>query len=128
MRVVRWGWAVGLGALLAACGAHAPREAVVREGGVQWVYERPLGDVWPAARALLEERGYVVRPAGAGPLLQTDWKDEGDGRHSRYRVEGEALGPGSCVVRFERHTRGAAAQAQGTGGSGPLNRGGEAPR
>jgi hypothetical protein len=68
-----------------------------------FVFAKPAGEVWPAARALLFEKGYVVKNTGeAGALAaESEWKYDGT-RRSRYLVQVNPVDEGHCKVVFTK--------------------------
>lgn len=94
--------------LLAGCAA-AQRESFIQQEVGEYVYERPASEVWPHAKALLEEEGYSYKEAPNGFLLATEWQEEMSGSKiaasfTRYLVEAVPLGPSRSRIRFLRNT------------------------
>ncbi|MDY7226667.1 hypothetical protein [Hyalangium rubrum] len=87
-------------------------------------YSLPAEQVMEAARAVLNEQGYVIAPGG-GPLsVRTHWKLEGDldtlTRWSKVLVIGQHQSDGHFVVRAQQVvwvTGGRTAPHPGMGGS-----------
>lgn len=89
--------------------AALQRETRARELAGNYVYERPLAEIWPHVAALLIEQGHTPRETEQPYVLQTDWKAEvagspTSGIFSRYLVVGKD-GGGRSSVRFHRSTR-----------------------
>lgn len=102
-----------LAVLLPGC-ATMQRENFVRERAGEYVYDKPLDEVWPHVRALLVAQGYVPVARSEPNQLDTEWREETAGGSgattwSRYRVVGSETGGQSKVV-FLKNTR--------SGGSG----------
>lgn len=96
-------------ALLGSGCASLQRETRARELAGDYVYAKPLAEVWPHVAALLVEHGYTPRETEQPWVLETDWKAEvsgsrTSGTYSRYVVVGKD-GGGQSVVRILRNTR-----------------------
>lgn len=95
---------------VAASGCAAlQRETRARELAGDYVYAKPLSEVWPHVAALLVEHGYTPRETEKPYVLETDWKAEvagsrTSGTFSRYVVVGKDSG-GQSIVRILRNTR-----------------------
>jgi hypothetical protein len=72
----------------------------------QYVYEKPLSEVWPQARAILREEGYSLDESPDTFAMVTAWRDVGakgaTRRWIRYLVVGEPIDGDHCIVRFVR--------------------------
>lgn len=95
--------------LLCAGCAAVQKENFARERAGEYVYRRPLAEVWPHVVALLVAQGYSPRPATQPDLLETEWKEEAtcDGcaiTFSRYQAVGKEAG-GQSIVRFVKSMR-----------------------
>lgn len=113
--------ALALLALLAASGCAASnRDTFVRERAGEHVYNRPMAEVWAAAKQLLTDDGYTGRESKGQWVYVTEWKDA-DGqasvgsRFTRYLVEGKELGPNKSVVRFTQVLRATGSTGAGVG-------------
>jgi hypothetical protein len=91
---------------LASTGCAAQnRETFMRESAGDYVYRRPLPEVFAAAKALLAEDGFTGREEQGSANFITEWKGDGgessvSARFTRYLVRGQALGPSKSIVRF----------------------------
>lgn len=97
-----------IAALCAGC-ATTQRDNFARERAGEYVYQRPLAQVWPHVVALLVAQGYSPLPATQPDQLETEWKEEAtcEGcalRYSRYQALGKEAG-GRSIVRFVKGTR-----------------------
>ena len=98
--------ALALMAPLASTGCAAQnRETFMRESAGDYVYRRPLPEVFTAAKALLAEDGFTGREEQGGANFVTEWKGDGgdssvSARFTRYLVRGQALGPSKSIIRF----------------------------
>ncbi len=94
--------------LLAGCATWQKENFVKEQAGV-YVYEMPVEQVWPQARAMLTEQGYTYRELPGRFLAVTEWKEENGSSEmgasfSRYMVEGQKIDDTHCRVRFLRNT------------------------
>lgn len=104
---------------VAGC-AGVNRESYMHEHGGEHVYDRPMAEVWAAAKQLLSEEGYSGREVRGGWIYVTEWKESGGGssvasNSSRYLIEGKELSPSRCTVHFTRVVRSAGASSEGLG-------------
>jgi hypothetical protein len=96
---------------LAATGCAArQREAYIQDKAHEHVYRAPLAQVWPHARALLQEKGYSLREAPGGFEAQTEWLQTSAASSlgttfQRYLVRGRERGPGLSSVEFYKMVR-----------------------
>lgn len=101
---------VALAVVVAVSGCAAmQRETRARELAGEYVYQRPLDEIWPHVAALLASQGYAPQRGESPDVLETDWKQEvtgssASGAWSRYVVVGKGDGKNS-VVRILRNTR-----------------------
>jgi hypothetical protein len=99
-------FALALLALLVGSGCAASnRETFMRERAGEHVYQRPMPEVWAAAKQLLTDEGYSGREVAGGYVYVTEWKETAGNasvgaRFMRYLVEGKELGPARSIVRF----------------------------
>lgn len=87
----------GCGAIRAA----SARQNYINGRAQDYVYNRPLDQVWGVARTMLFEQGYAVRDTGeAGSFAaETEWKQQGNER-SRYLMTGMSVDEGRSRVQF----------------------------
>jgi hypothetical protein len=90
---------LGCATLRGASARHQYIEGQAKE----YVYAKSAGDVWPAARQLLFEKGYEVKNTGEGGTLtaESEWKYEGKKR-TRYLVQVTKVDDGHCKVMFTK--------------------------
>jgi hypothetical protein len=83
-------------------GASA-RHQYIESQSRDYVYAKPAGEVWPAARAMLFEKGYEVKNTGEGGTLtaESEWKYDGKNR-SRYLIQVNPVDEGHCKVVFTK--------------------------
>src|SRR5262249_21553987 len=93
--------AAGTLAGCAAMRAAQVRQDYIRSQTQDFVYQRPIAEVWAAARQLLFERGYELENTGeAGTYTaETRWKYEGTTR-TRYLVQAIKLDDKSCRLNL----------------------------
>lgn len=110
--------AVAALATLAGCAGSA-KERFVTERASQYVYDKPIDEVWEHARALLREEGFGLREVAGGYELLTDEKE---GQVSsmgtsfiKVYAKGQKVGADGCTVQFMRHTRTSAGERGGVG-------------
>lgn len=112
-------------ALLAGPGcASSNRETFMRERAAEHVYERPMPEVWAAAKQLLTDQGYTGREVQGGLVFVTEWKDvSGESsvgsRFTRYLVEGKVLGPTRSIIRYTQVMRATGSTGAGVGNTEP---------
>jgi len=97
-----------LAVFLFSC-AGVQRDSFVRERAAEFVYARPLREVWPHVAALLSAQGYAVHATEDPLVVETDWREELTGSTAatvwtRYQVTGKES-DGRCAVRILRSTR-----------------------
>jgi len=84
----------------AAMRGMSARHAYMEAATEKHVYERPLNEVWPQARALLFEKGFEVKDTDA-TNAETEWKVDSSGKERvRYLLSGIAVGDDKCQVQF----------------------------
>lgn len=94
--------------LVAGCAATRPatRDQRTHELAGRYVYDQPLEKVWPEARRLLVDSGYLIQESSDSFELVTDWKDVLSGSLAkvwvRYLVWGERIDGERSIVRFAR--------------------------
>jgi hypothetical protein len=103
--------AVGMSAFLvlgAGC-ATTPQDArrtLLERTSAEVAYNLPARQVMDAARAVLDEQGYVLAPGGGPTSLRTQWKLNGDldtvTRWSKVLVIGQYRADGRFVVRAQQ--------------------------
>ena len=96
-------------ALTSGCAARQ-REAFVHDKAHEHVYRAPLAEVWPHARALLQEKGYSLMEAKGGFEAQTEWLQTSGASSlgttfQRYLMRGRERGPGQSSVEFYKMVR-----------------------
>jgi hypothetical protein len=103
---------MGVIALLAlGSGCAASQEArrdLLERTSAEVAYKLPAEQVMDAARAVLDEQGYVLSPGGGPHSLKTQWKLDGDldtlTRWSKVLVIGQYREDGRFVVRTQQVT------------------------
>jgi hypothetical protein len=97
--------------LLALSGcAGTRRENFQRDQAAAHVYRKPLVELWPQVKAVLQEKGYSWRESSGRFVLETEWRDAGDGTLGtatsyRYLVEGYTRPSGGTILRVMRAER-----------------------
>jgi hypothetical protein len=120
-------------ALLGASGCAASnRESFMRERAGEHVYQRPLPEVWEAAKQLLAEDGFSGREVQGGWVFVTEWKEASGesslgSRFTRYLVEGRALGQARSIIRFTKVLRATGSTGAGIGDTEGSTHAGMAP-
>jgi hypothetical protein len=94
--------------LCAGC-VTVQRDNFARERAGEYIYQRPLSEVWPHVVALLVAQGYSTLPATQPDQLETEWKEEATCEgcavtYSRYQAMGKE-DRGRCIVRFVKAVR-----------------------
>jgi hypothetical protein len=84
--------------LLAGC-ASGPQPTGHSEALQELVYAQPREDVLTEARGLLVAQGWRVQRAG--DMLGTNWRRDGTGLASGYRVEATRVDASHCTVHIE---------------------------
>lgn len=107
MRLRRLGILMGAAALLGCAGMQ--REGYVKERTAQHVYAMPLAEIWPVAKALLREKGFVGRDSGAG-RYETEWREDMGASAmaaswTRYLLVGHDLPDGGSQLLAFKATR-----------------------
>ena len=86
----------------AAIRGMSARSAYMEAETDKHVYDRPLNEVWPQARALLFEEGLEVKDTDA-TNAETEWKmDYGGTERVRYLLSGIAVGDDKCQIQFTK--------------------------
>jgi hypothetical protein len=101
--------AMGMSAFLvlgAGCAtSQDARRTLLERTSAEVVYNLPGKQVMDAARAVLDEQGYVLAPGGGPTSIRTQWKIDGDLDHltrwSKVLVIGEQRADGRFVVRAQ---------------------------
>jgi hypothetical protein len=96
------------------------RETYMRDRAAAFVYQRPMAEVWTAAKQLLADDGYSGREVKGGWVFLTEWKEDVagasvGGRLTRYLVEGRELGPKQSLIRFTSVLRSTGSASAGIG-------------
>lgn len=112
--------ALALSPAITGCAA-SNRETYMREHAGEHIYERPLPEVWAAAKQLLADDGYSGREERGGWVYVTEWKESSSSSNvssvqERFMVEGKELSPSRCTVRFMKITRSSGASGSTLGG------------
>lgn len=102
--------AMGVSALLVlGTGCATPldaRRTLLERTSAEVVYNLPARQVMAAARAVLDEQGYVLAPGGGPTSFRTQWKLDGDldtvTRWSKVLVIGQQRADGRFVVRAQQ--------------------------
>jgi hypothetical protein len=83
--------------------ASSARHQYIESQSKDFVYAKPAGEVWPAARQILFEKGYEVKNTGEGGTLtaESEWKYDGKNR-SRYLAQVNKVDDGHCKVVFTK--------------------------
>jgi hypothetical protein len=109
-------------ALTSGC-AGRQREAYMQDKAHEHVYRMPLAELWPHARALIQEKGYSLMENKGGFEAQTEWLQTSAASslgtsYQRYLVRGMERGPGVSSVEFYKQVRTEARGADGVSASG----------
>lgn len=94
--------------LVASC-AGQTRETYLQEKAGEFVFEKPLKEVWPHVKALLKEQGYSWQDNPRQAFIRTEFKeDTGSSAMStsftRYAVEGFAIDQNRSRIRIMRNS------------------------
>jgi uncharacterized lipoprotein len=97
-------------ATLATGCAASRREAYVQEKASQYVYRKPMAEVWPQVRMLLKERDLPLRESPGTFEISTDWHMVGapstlGTNYVRYLVRGKQPTPAMCAVEIFKQNR-----------------------
>ncbi|NOK36193.1 hypothetical protein HMI49_23610 [Corallococcus exercitus] len=109
---------------LAFSGCAARRQqAYLEDKAMGHVYRKPIAEVWPAAVALLQEKGFSLMKGQTGFEATTEWlmtsaPSSLGTAYARYHVRGTERGPGQCSVEFRRQDRSESRAADDTSGRG----------
>jgi hypothetical protein len=124
-RAFQWGVVVLAAVLWGGCAAQK-RENFLRDRAAEHVYMMPLEEMWPRVKAVLEHQGYSWREMPNRFVLETEWKENGNGTlghsYSRFLIEGMRVRSGGAILRVMRND----ASSQPTavhyaGTTGPIN-------
>ena len=112
--------ALALGPTVTGCAASS-RESYMREQAGEHVYDRPMPEVWAAAKQMLADEGYSGREERGGWVFVTEWKESSSSSNvssvqERYMIEGKELSPSRCTVRYMKITRSSGASSSSLGG------------
>jgi len=102
--------AMGMSAFLVlGAGCATPQDArrsLLERTSAEVAYNLPAKEVMDAARAVLNEQGYVLAPGGGPTSIRTQWKVSGDldnlARWSKVLVIGQYRADGRFVVRAQQ--------------------------
>ncbi|PTL80004.1 hypothetical protein [Vitiosangium sp. GDMCC 1.1324] len=102
-------------ATLAVGCAASRREAYIQDKASQYVYRKPIAEVWPQVRMLLKEKDLPLRESPGGFEISTDWHPVGapsslGTNYVRYLVRGKQPTPAMCAVEIFRQNRTEAGQ------------------
>ncbi|RKG61029.1 hypothetical protein D7X30_09035 [Corallococcus sp. AB011P] len=109
-------------ALAFSSGCAARRQqSYLEDKAMGHVYRKPIAEVWPAALALVKEKGFSVTNAQTGFETTTEWlmtsaPSSLGTSYARYLVRGFERGPGQCAVEFRRQDRSESRAADSTDG------------
>jgi hypothetical protein len=101
--------AVLLSALTLAGCASTPRRDATLTQMYDYVYPRPLNEVWPQVEKFVLDEGFAIRKGEEQTLLISEWRTSfGESRvasgSERILVEGVALNPANSEVRIFRES------------------------
>jgi hypothetical protein len=106
------------------------RRTLLERASAEVAYSLPAQQVMDAARAVLDDQGYVIAPGGSAHSLRTQWKLAGDldtlTRWTKVLVVGQHRADGRFVVRVQQVlwvTGGRTASHPGMASSGAGKRG-----
>ncbi|HSP78753.1 MAG TPA: hypothetical protein VLQ93_09505 [Myxococcaceae bacterium] len=115
MKQSKWGpWSMSLvvvaAAVLVTGCAATRRQAYIQEKASQYVYGKPLAEVWPQVRTLLQQKDLPLREAPGTYEIATDWHQVGapstlGTSFVRYLVRGREAGPARSAVEVFRQNR-----------------------
>lgn len=96
--------AVAIALLVSGCSAMraaSVRQEYIRSQTQDYVYQRPIAEVWGTSRQLLFQRGYELQNTGEGGTYtaETRWKVDGTVQ-SRYLVQAIKLDEKSCKLNL----------------------------
>ncbi len=94
--------------LVTAC-AGPTRETYLQERAGEFMFNKPLKEVWPHVKAILKEDGFNWQDNPSQAFIRTEFKeDTGSSAMStsstRYSVEGYAIDAGHSRIRFMRNS------------------------
>ncbi len=95
--------------------AAARREAYIQDKAMQHVYRKPIAEVWPQVRSMLQEKELPLREAPGAYEISTDWQMVGapsslGTAYVRYLVRGKQPTPAMCAVEIFKQNRTEAGQ------------------
>ncbi|WP_224248061.1 hypothetical protein [Hyalangium gracile] len=106
-RLPVWGVLVLCG--LMGC-AGRQRENYLRDRAAEHVYSKPLAEIWPRVKAVLDDQGYYWdEDTSQGYLLETDWKAMDGGAsqlgrsYRRFLIQGTEEKGGGARLRVLHH-------------------------
>ncbi|MFE8605114.1 hypothetical protein [Archangium violaceum] len=90
--------------------AASRREAYIQDKAAQYVYRKPIAEVWPQVRMLLKEKELPLREAPGAFEITTDWHMVGapstlGTNYVRYLVRGKQPSPALCRVEIFKQNR-----------------------
>jgi uncharacterized lipoprotein len=90
--------------------ASTRREAYIQDKAMQHVYRKPIAEVWPQLRSMLQEKELEMREAPGGYEISTDWQMVGapsslGTAYVRYLVRGKQPTPAMCAVEIYKQNR-----------------------
>jgi uncharacterized lipoprotein len=105
-------------ATLATGCAASRREAYVQEKASQYVYRKPIAEVWPQVLTLFKEKELPLRESPGAYEISTDWQMVGapsslGTSYVRYLVRGKQTAPAMCSVEIFKQNRVETAQSPG---------------
>lgn len=94
--------------VLSGC-AGLQRETFIHEQVGEYIYDRPITQVWPHVVGLMGEEGFSFKKHPTQYLLTTEWKEEMSSSSiaasfTRYLVEAVPLGEDHTRVRIMRNS------------------------
>jgi len=95
--------------------ASTRRDVYIQDKAMQHVYRKPIAEVWPQVRSMLQEKELEMREAPGGYEISTDWQMVGapsslGTAYVRYLVRGKQPTPAMCSVEIYRQNRTEAGQ------------------
>jgi uncharacterized lipoprotein len=96
-------------ALATGCAA-ARREAYIQDKATQYVYRKPIAEVWPQVRMMLKEKDLPLREAPGAYEISTDWHMVGapsslGTNYVRYLVRGKQPSPAMTSIQIFKQNR-----------------------
>ncbi|ATB30673.1 hypothetical protein [Melittangium boletus] len=112
MKISKWSvpWMLLTASVLVTGCAASRREMYIQEKASDYVYRKPIAEVWPEVRAMLKEKELPVREAPGGYEISTDWHQLGASSnlgtsYVRYLVRGHQPSPAMTQVEILRQNR-----------------------